>query len=156
MIAGIATYRLAVQCNPDDMRTLWRAQIRLSRSLRPRLAAEIFSDPVVNAVRLLGMRKPDHSALGILPRGRFRSVGIEELGGLDVEGQFHYADEHYRVLVAVLAARGGIETISLPGLGEKLNRIDLIKASINLERPSVSESRKSLRNRKLISKVPLV
>ena len=86
-------------------------------------------------------------------------MGIEKLGALDLEGQFDYADEHYQILATVLAARGGIEAISLPGLGEKLNRIDIIKASINLERPSVSRRETPTRPldlAELTKKVPLM
>lgn len=111
----------------------------MSQSVRRHLVAGIVNDSVINAVRLLGVRERYSLLPGSACNGSFTSMGIEQLGGLAAEGVLEYADDHYHVLSKLLHFRT-IENISLMGLGEKLNRTDIIRASAKLARPSVSPS----------------
>ena len=139
-VNGIAIYRLSTQSHPEDQQTFWKSQIQLSRGVREALAAGILSDVVLNAVRLLGTGSTSAAPSDrLLSRGYFSCEGIESLGGLDLEGLCDFSDDHYEVLIRLVAARGGLGSVQVPGVAEKICRADMVRASLRFERPSVSE-----------------
>ncbi|KAK7995163.1 hypothetical protein PG990_013936 [Apiospora arundinis] len=135
VVNGIAIYRLSAQYHPEDLQTLWKSQNRVSRGVREALAAGVVSDVVLNAVRVLGTRITAAPSCYIHTRGYFRSVGIEAVGGLELEGLLDFADDHYLVLAQLVEARGGLQMVQLPGITEKISRIDVLRACLRNERP---------------------
>jgi hypothetical protein len=73
-----------------------------------------------------------------LSLGLFQSLGIERLGGLHITSHMMYTPEHYGVYQRLLASRGGIETITLPGIAERLTLADLYNSCHKLSRPNFS------------------
>jgi hypothetical protein len=131
-------YRLATQYHPEDLQTLWKSQNRVSRRIREALAAGSVSDSVLNGVRVLGTRIGAASLRTANIRGYFSSVHIESLGGLELEGLSEFVDDHFLVLTRLVTTRGGLVTVQLPGVAEKISRADMIRAISRSERPAVS------------------
>ncbi|KAK8137076.1 hypothetical protein PG984_005016 [Apiospora sp. TS-2023a] len=136
VVNGIAIYRLSTsQYYSEDLQTFWNTQNQVSCGVRAALAAGVVSDAVLNAVRVLGTRITVAPPGGVVTRGYFSSVGIESVGGLELEGLLDFADDHYLVLAQLVEARGGLIKVQLPGIAEKINRVDVLRASLRNEQP---------------------
>ncbi|ORY61792.1 uncharacterized protein BCR38DRAFT_441142 [Pseudomassariella vexata] len=135
-VSAMATYRLRSTCDLGDVQALCTAQNRVLRSVRKALSAGQVSDVVIVSIQYLALKALDHLPHELSTRrGLFRSVGIEKLNGLDVNGHFQFADRHHSIFEGLLRGHGGIKMVHTPGIGEVMMRMLLIKASWNLERP---------------------
>ncbi|OAP65189.1 hypothetical protein AYL99_01161 [Fonsecaea erecta] len=126
----------------DNEAVMFSCQNRAVQSIREHIARNQVSDSVIFAVLGLTIRDTN-------PRVVERQEGrddddsyfggfdppLRSLGWIQCFSHFRWTPSHIRAAKSLVAARGGLQHISMPGVAEQIQSTDILHASISLCRP---------------------
>ncbi len=120
------------------------SQNKAVKSIREHIDRNDVSDSVVFAVLALTIRDTN-SSLAMQDDISGCSGGFDpplrSLGWNQYLSRFRWADSHMYALKRLVAARGGLRTITTPGVAEQVQSTDILQASLSLTSPNFTLSR---------------
>ncbi|KIX95697.1 uncharacterized protein Z520_08404 [Fonsecaea multimorphosa CBS 102226] len=122
----------------DNEAVMFACQNRAVQSIRERIGRNEVSDSVIFAV--LGLTIRDTNPRFAMLEGREDCFGgfdppLRSLGWIQCFSHFRWTPSHIRAAKSLVAARGGLQHITMPGVAEQIQATDILQASISLCRP---------------------
>ncbi|OQV02615.1 hypothetical protein CLAIMM_07774 [Cladophialophora immunda] len=122
----------------DNDAVMFTCQNRAVQSIREHIERNEISDSVIFAVLGLTIRDTN-------PRVAMQERGDDCFGGFDPPlrslgwiqyfSHFRWTPSHIRAAKSLVAARGGLQHITTPGVAEQIQSTDILQASLSLGRP---------------------
>ncbi|KIW49496.1 hypothetical protein PV05_11169 [Exophiala xenobiotica] len=116
-------------------------QNKAVKSVREHIDAGTVTDAVIFAVLALTISETDPT---IVAHNQDRhkccfggfDPGFRSLGWLDYFSYFRWAETHISALKRLVAARGGLDNITTPGIAEQVQSTDILQSSLTMTRPN--------------------
>lgn len=136
-IGMLATERLLRSQSVEDTHVILESHAKSAGRIRRALADDTITDATLLAIMGLSLQEnpmPVATDPWGARIGSFDSP-IKNLGWLDTLSRCDWAPEHLAVLSRLVSARGSVGAIKVAGVAEQMQFMDIIRASIALERP---------------------
>jgi hypothetical protein len=131
-----AAIALRYEYSPELLQIMLSMQNRVARSIRCALEKGNLSDALINSIMVLAFQPPTSLPNSKLAHSVFRSPAKHTKSWHESSWIPSWNEEHYAMLCHTIRARGGITTITTPGLAENLQVVDNSKVSFTVDRPN--------------------
>ncbi|KIW78480.1 hypothetical protein Z517_08316 [Fonsecaea pedrosoi CBS 271.37] len=123
----------------DNETVMFTCQNKAVQGIREHIARNEVSDSVIFGVLALTIRDTNpHVAVqegaGEDCFGGF-DPPLRSLGWIQYFSHFRWTPSHIRATIALVAARGGLQGVTMPGIAEQIQSTDLLQASLSIRRP---------------------
>ncbi|KAI1075488.1 hypothetical protein F5B20DRAFT_559884 [Whalleya microplaca] len=125
-IWSAAAYHLTLSFDGPLFQMMLDLQCKASRKIRNAIATNNISDGILFGIQALSYQFMD-VATGVFERGLFESP-LYSLSVFNATGPIMFAPEHMRNQQHILIQRGGIGTVTLPGVAETFQMSDILNA----------------------------
>ncbi|OAG35398.1 hypothetical protein AYO21_10408 [Fonsecaea monophora] len=123
----------------DNETVMFTCQNKAVQGIREHIARNEVSDSVIFGVLALTIRDTNphvavQEAAGEDCFGGF-DPPLRSLGWIQYFSHFRWTPSHIRATIALVAARGGLRGVTMPGIAEQIQSTDLLQASLSIRRP---------------------
>ncbi|EXJ61392.1 uncharacterized protein A1O5_11706 [Cladophialophora psammophila CBS 110553] len=120
---------------------MFACQNRAVQSIREHIDRNQVSDSLIFAVLALTIRDTDPRMAVHKAGGGEHCFGgfdppLRSLGWIQYFSHFRWTPSHMLAVKSLVAARGGLQHVSMPGVAEQIQSTDILRASLSLCRPN--------------------
>ncbi|KAI1503332.1 hypothetical protein F5X99DRAFT_111975 [Biscogniauxia marginata] len=133
---SFALQKWEITKDPVDMKFMLSGQVKTAQLIRQGLEKPTRTDSLLYAIMCISTTENEwltNASPKELRRGSF-GPPIPALS-LEDPGRVYWQDNYYNVFINLFNARGGIDSVSSPGMAEQFRMSDLLNASLKLKKP---------------------